>query len=69
MLFNTVLKAQRVGAYFDRGEKAWVVSAGDREKKGLYAALKHAFAGRVLISAKGISRLPAREASVAERAS
>lgn len=62
--FNDALKAQRVGARWDKavdvgGKRpgAWVVPSDPQAKRGLFAALKAAFAGAMLVSAKGVVQL------------
>lgn len=62
--FNDALKAQRVGARWDKtadvGAKrpgAWMVPSDPNAKRGLFAALRVAFEGAMLVSAKGIVQL------------
>jgi hypothetical protein len=62
--FNDALRRQRVGARWDREVRtsakrpgAWVVPATATAKRGLLAALREAFTGTLLVSARGVTQL------------
>ena len=63
--FVAALKAERIGARWNRDDKVWTIPTDARARAGLWRALRSHFAGALLVTERGDSTVPAPNAQIA----